>query len=196
MLYASQSDNPIVVVATDTDVLVLLTYAYNEVKPTEHWVMRIDKEKYVYVNNVCNHYGSEVCKALPAYHSITGCDTTSFPFNVGKVKPFKNMVKESNAKLLFKLGENEAVNDTSDAEKFLQTVMYSGKDEESHVETRLRMYERQKVKSSVPLIPDQSSAREHVKRADCQARIWKQCMEENIHYRSPVGMGWGELMGA
>ena len=34
-----------------------------------------------------------MCLVFPAYDSITGCDTTSFPYKVGKIKPFINMVK-------------------------------------------------------------------------------------------------------
>ena len=59
---------------------------------------------------------------------ITGCNTTSFPFRVGKVRPFKKMLKRSKAKLFFKLGENcKNSNVLIDATKFFQTVMYNGK---------------------------------------------------------------------
>ena len=37
--------------------------------------------------------------------------------------------------------------------KFIQTVMYSGKDDESYVETRVRLYRQQATKSSLTLPP-------------------------------------------
>ena len=56
--------------------------------------MRIDAGRYVNVRAVANGLPDDVLKNLPAYHSITGCDTTSYPFKVGKVKPLKNMNEE------------------------------------------------------------------------------------------------------
>ena len=51
--------------------------------------MNIDDEKFVNVNDICSNLPEKIRKLLPAYHSITGLDTTSYPFRVGKVKPFK-----------------------------------------------------------------------------------------------------------
>ena len=145
------------------------------------------------MDKVCAHSEHEICQSLPGFHSITGCDTTSFPFRVRKVRPFKEMVNKSKAKLLFKLGENEVTaNDLSDATKFFQTVMYNGEENESIGQTRIRMYDGQKVKSSCPLIPDPSSAEQHIQRADYQTTIWRQCMLENINYKSAIGEGWYE----
>ena len=56
------------------------------------------------------------------------------------------------------------------AEKFVQTIMYPGKDNESIAETRSQMYEKQ--------IPNQSSLHEHLKRAKLQTMIWSQCCEQ------------------
>ena len=65
--HVSLSERPVVVVATDTDIFVLLVY-------------------------------------VPAYHSLTGCDTTSYPYKVGKVKPFKKMVANNKFSLLSSAG--------------------------------------------------------------------------------------------
>ena len=71
VLHASQSKYPVIIRATDTDVLILLSYAYSVCKPSKDWLMKID-HRYVSVNKLTNHFGVEVCKNLPAYHSITG----------------------------------------------------------------------------------------------------------------------------
>ena len=31
-----------------------------------------------------------MCSVLPAYHCVTGCDTTSYLANISKVRPFQN----------------------------------------------------------------------------------------------------------
>ena len=38
---------------------------------------------------VCNHFGASVCKLLPAFHCITGCDSTSSCSGVGKESALK-----------------------------------------------------------------------------------------------------------
>jgi hypothetical protein len=85
ILQASKSNDPVVVLATDTDVLILLSYAYSIRKPLHEWLMKID-HRYIDVKVITYHFGDEICEFLPAYHSITGCDTTSFPFGIGKIK--------------------------------------------------------------------------------------------------------------
>ena len=55
---------------------------------------------------------------------------------------------------------------------------------------RIRMYEQQKIKSSLTLLPDKHSAEEHVKQPNLQAYIWKQCVLKDINYPNPEECGW------
>ena len=87
ILEASKSPNDVVIRCVDTDVLMLMCYAHMKLDLRKRWVMMIDKETYVDILDIRSHFGDEVCEILPAYHSITGCDTTSFPANVGKLRP-------------------------------------------------------------------------------------------------------------
>ena len=54
--------------------------------------------------------------------------------------------------------------------------MYSGLSGESITETRVRMYQKQKIKTSSTLIPDEESIGQHLKRGDFQCSIWKQVL--------------------
>ena len=87
---AVKSDGP--VTDTDTDVRVLMCYVHGHERKKQ-WIMQTDSERFVSVNSIVNHYGTKICNILPAYHSITGCDTTSYPAHVGKVKQLKMMIK-------------------------------------------------------------------------------------------------------
>lgn len=75
--------------------------------------------------------------------------------------------------------------------------MYPGLEKESFVQTRIRMYEKQKIKSSMNLLPDKNSASQHVRRANYQTAIWLQCTKQNINY-SPIDRdsGWIEEEGS
>ena len=86
--------------------------------------------------------------------------------------------------------QNEEDKAMNPAKKFVQTIIYPGKDSKSIAETRSQMYEKQKQKSSSNLIPDQSSLHGHLKRAKLQTMTWNQCCEENILYPDPIDYGW------
>ena len=49
---------------------------------------------------------------------------------------------------------------------FFQTILYSGKENETFVSTRKRLYENQTYKNISRLIPDTHSTDEHLKRVD------------------------------
>ena len=53
--------------------------------------------------------------------------------------------------------------------KFIQTIVYNGKDKETYVETRIRLYRQQKKKTSRNLPPDQNSCYQAILRAHHQA---------------------------
>ena len=151
VLHASQSAVPVIVRATDTDVLILLSYAYVICKPAHEWLSKINN-RYVSIEKLANTFGEEVCRVLPGYHTLTGCDTTSYPFGIGKMRPFKKMIKSNKIHLLSNLGRStESSNDISGAKRFLQTCMYTGTEGEEFVQTRIKSFNKQKIKSSLTI---------------------------------------------
>ena len=78
---------------TDTDIIILMCYAHSSQTCTNKWIMNIDSERFVIVNTIQDHFGKLVCNVLPAYHSITGCDTTSYVANRGKDWLLNKMIK-------------------------------------------------------------------------------------------------------
>ena len=91
------------------------------------------------------------------------------------------MVNKLKEKLLFKFGENDL--NANELSVLSNRYMYNGKENENIVQTRIRMYDGQKIKSSCPLIPDPSSAEQHIQRTYYQITI---CMLENIDYKSTI----------
>ena len=86
--------------------------------------------------------------------------------------------------------QNEEDKKTKSFKKLVEKIMNPGKDNESVAETRSRMYEKQKQKSSSNLISEQSILHEYLKRAKPQTMIWNQCCEQNIVYPDPTDYGW------
>ena len=68
--------------------------------------MQIDLERFLNINAIEDRFGEKMCNVLHAYHSITGCDTTSYAATVGKVKPLKKLIKQGKEYLLEEIGSN------------------------------------------------------------------------------------------
>ena len=85
--------------------------------------MEIGHSRFTNIEAICSNIGTKACAILPAYHSITGSDTTSFPFRIGKIKPWKKMVKLDCYKLLESFGSTiESIEFLNDA-----NLMHSNK---------------------------------------------------------------------
>ena len=87
-----------VVQASDTDVLVLLLHYFSQLKATEElWMFSgrttplTDKRRYIGVHAIYGVMGEAFCRILPAVHSISGCDTVSSFFGIGKKKVLKTL---------------------------------------------------------------------------------------------------------
>ena len=193
ILHASLQDTNVVVVAKDTDILLLLVHAYNKLKPSNKWFMKIDRERYVDIFKVAEYLGCEIASYLPQIHAITGCDTTSFFFGVGKIKVLKKLKKQQNSlHLLRSVGQTDTLSDQDiiDATKFVQTVLYSGKESETLVETRIRLYKAMKTKSSQSIPPDPDSLRQALLRVHYQVYNWLRFDTKMVVYLNFEHFGW------
>jgi len=82
------------------------------------------------------------------------------------------MIKWNTGQYLSSMGKSEmSYLQLENGLQFVKQVLYPGKAAETFVETRMRMYERQKTKSNLTLLTDLSSTKEHMKIADLQAYI-------------------------
>ena len=68
--------------------------------------------------------------------------------------------------------------------------MYSGLPGEGIIKTRVRMYQKKKIKTSLTLISDEESIVQHLERSDLQCFIWKQYMKQNMIIPKLEGRGW------
>ena len=129
------------------------------------WFMKIGNEHYVNIKLICCFYGPDVCTLLPAFHSLTGCDASSFPFGCSKVKPYKKMLRHKKQEWLNDFGSTltSSHHVFIDAPTFFQTIVYNGRELGSLLQTHINMYEKQINQSSLQLIPDRSSLMEHLK---------------------------------
>ena len=52
-----------------------------------------NNQRYININQLHENLGEKLCRTLPAYHALTGCDYTASFNRKGKVKPLKVLQK-------------------------------------------------------------------------------------------------------
>ena len=52
------------------------------------------------VNKIYSELSEILCKALPSYQALTGCDYTELFFKKGKILPFKLLQKDTDAQIV------------------------------------------------------------------------------------------------
>ena len=77
----------IVLQSPDTDVLALSVAPFSDINCAELWFKTGVKDlRYVPVHAVSQETGEKMCRALLAFHTITGCDSTSALAGIAKKK--------------------------------------------------------------------------------------------------------------
>ena len=96
------------------------------------------------ITMILNYFGRDICKVLPQFHAMTGCDTTCYRLRAGKVRIFQKFIKnKNNIKLLEDLGQRNELNEETvqTALCFIQTIIYNGDLQETFIQTRIRLYQ-------------------------------------------------------
>ena len=69
----------------DTDIVVLAVFMFHQLK-LEVWIAFGMKRKFRYIpiHQIAQSLSESRCRALPVFHSLTGCDVSSFMYGKGK----------------------------------------------------------------------------------------------------------------
>ena len=91
----------VIIKSPDTDVLVLCVYYFSKLQHTQELWFQTgtfsstkDMRRYIPVHEICSTLSPVFANILPAAHAVTGCDTTSLLFRIGKRNVFK-VLKEN-----------------------------------------------------------------------------------------------------
>ena len=178
-----QSTTDVVVVSKDTDVLILMVWAYSKFEVKHKWYLKYDYDTFADIKLIVEYLGETVCDHFPAMHAITGCDTTSYFYRISKIKVLQNMQKQIEfCELISCLGETLNLSDSNieRVKEFVRTIVYNGRPSESLVQTRVRLYQSLKQKLSMCIPPDPDSFKQCIKHAHYQTFKWVHCKEKMI----------------
>ena len=92
--HASRDAQRVAIQTPDTDVLLLSVTHNDEIECGELWFRTgvKDRLRYIPAHKIAAAVGPLICKVLPAFHTLTGCDSTSALSRVGKKKAWKIIV--------------------------------------------------------------------------------------------------------
>ena len=88
----------LIIKSEDTDVLVLLIYYKKKAPPLTymhagHTSQRTNRDKFIPVHSICGRLGENIANSLPAAYVLTGCDSTSSFYKIGKTTAYGRLVR-------------------------------------------------------------------------------------------------------
>lgn len=148
----------------DTDVLLLLLYYYwndEMLKSKEiymekgHGTKVLNKKRYIAVHAIANKLGKRICDGLLALHALTGCDTTSSFYKIGKKSAWAIYFRNIDNISLDQFGK---VSLSESLEKARQFVSYLYHKENCKNLNEIRLKLTQETKRSAKEIPPTEDA--------------------------------------
>ena len=97
--HASSNKKRIILQSPDTDVAVIAIHKAKELQCQEFWFKTgtKDRVRFIPIDLVADKLGNSICEALPGFHALTGRESTSGFFRMGKKKAWKLFSKDDDA---------------------------------------------------------------------------------------------------
>ena len=189
----------IVIQSPDTDVLVLSAAHFEDIASKELWFRTgvKDRLRFVPVHDVCQNLSNRVLKALPAFHALTGCDTTSALSGIGKKKPWNVFIRSAaHQESLTILGQQPEVDEETakKCEAFICDLYPSYKKSPKTADELGYIIFCQKKPNSEALPPTSDSLRQHINRANYQTHIWRKSLDALLELHLPKDAGGKKKM--
>ncbi len=180
---ANSNINSIWIKTIDTDVVALACF-YQPLIRAKLYIERKagNKNEIIDVSALVKTLGVNVCKALPPYHALTGCDSVSALSGRGK-KDGLELLKTDNklCKLLSNVGDSLELDkkDKQNVEKFVCRLY--GYEAQNVNDVRIAMFKEgvgkgKSVPDSNKLPPTSDALAKHILRVNYQAYIWKHAL--------------------
>ena len=161
----------IMIRTVDTDVVVLAAAHFSNIKSQEMWIdFGTGKTRqYIPIHELVEALGPEKCRGLLIFHSITGCDTVSAMFGIGKKKAWQLWQTYDQITKTFVNLSLASSTEISDAEfndlEHIVVLLYDKATDMTSVNDVRRMLFTQKGRSIENTPPTQAALQQHIRRA-------------------------------
>ena len=195
--HASSQDHQIAFMRTvDNGVVILTIHRFASLGLSELWVCLGSGRKIrdIPIHVLSAQLGAPICKALPLFHALTGCDTVSHFLGYGKKTAWSawQNTPDLTDTLVALTSDPKVFNPQSQhmtvLERFVVVVYIKGCGLEHVNEARLQLFNSGK-KCLEALPPTQASLYQHIRRAVLQATIW--CQATLVYMDIPDFQEWG-----
>lgn len=196
----AQSHSCLIVKSDDTDVLVLLIhYTSRGMFGSSEVYMHSGhglRERFIPVFSISEKLGPDFCDCLPACHALTGCDTTSSLYRIGKTTAFTKLKSHLNElKEMTRFGLSESLQEALPVARQYALLLYGQK---KRVDGQLctNLDELRYTLASTTgacssnLPPTEDAFEQHVQRALYQTAVWRHSHLPKPKLWDPVGRGW------
>lgn len=186
------------ILSDDTDVFILLVHFYHQEKLSCEMIMSATSCGRAAVDiKATTQKHKDIADQLLSAHAISGCDTVSQLFGIGKASVIK-VVKANNIKLdglgIFSIPFENIV---KQATSFVASCYNYNRPHDNMSDVRIGVWTvkvgNKKITSAPPLknLPPTAEAfRLHVLRAHYQAAIWRSALQSQPEFPSPEHYGW------
>ena len=192
--------HPNICVSTvDSDVAILAVY-YKAQIPCNLFVQIGIKgnKRILAISKIFDCIGEQLAVALPALHALTGCDSTSAFFGIGKQKAYKIVkICKRFQEALSKMGETFEFNEA--LFPVIQEMIGEYYGIKRCTSINKARYQKFCTKNKIPepqqLPPTVDELLLHCQRANYVTCIWKLGLTPNCYAPTPEGHGWQKVNG-
>lgn len=185
------SENQVIIVESpDTDVFLLLLFHFAsfENRPqlwfsTGKISVRTDFRRYIPIHSLAQKLGKHICSSLLAAHALTGCDTNSSLFYIGKIKvnaALRLMSDEELTNLATITDIHVAQEVVSTFTSYLYDPKKKSKGTRNDINSLRYHLTIEKNSEIARLPPSEPAMHKHILRALWQINEWKQAIEPLI----------------
>ena len=193
----TQGMKRITIKTVDSDVVVLAVSQANRIQCEQLNIAFGTGKSFRYINItlIAQMLGDQKCKALPVFHALTGCDTTSSFVGRGKHTAWItwNMFPDITSALCTP-AHAPTMDDVrellSTFERFVVLLYYLENSDENVNSARQTLF-TQKHRETENIPPTQDSLYQHLLQVGYQAgHVWSQVLNKAQHLPSPADFGW------
>ena len=136
----------------------------------------------------------QICRVLPSFHCLTGCDSTGSFSEIGKKKSFKVLSENIDSLgTLDQLGEKPTLEKESDGIRDAIKLVYLLYDSKCQVfdinHLRYKLFCGKNL-SEEKLLPTHDALILHLSTVAFQVYIWMNAHKTSLDLLSPIGNGW------
>jgi hypothetical protein len=196
----------VVIRSADTDVLVLTIHYLPQWEhvselwiETGHTLDYRNSHRFIPVHELCKTLSLTFTQILPAVHALTGCDSTSALYGIGKKSAMK-LLESKGAECFDKLkmmsqseeSQSEEKTAVQAASEFV-ILLYDGSTTEVSLNKFRYKLAKKRDASLARLPPCEATFKEHAKRAMWQTRVWTSAHVAFPNLGSPLDFGWKKV---